>query len=363
VRGNDFKEVVVAPGAEHHDLAARVLRRIPPALRRTADGEGAGGRAGAFDMGKETLHLLPHKGLFLKPCPGTRGYICCGYRILHVATNCPMDCSYCILQAYFNQPHLRVFANLEEELQSILRDLDDSPDTVFRIGTGEFTDSLALDPLIGWSELLVPEFSRRKNVILELKTKTAQVEHLLALPHRDRLVVSWSLNSPMIASREEHGAATLKQRMEAARRCQREGFVLGFHFDPLIHHPGWEEGYGRTLDMLDRYIDPARIIWISLGAFRYMPSLKPIILQRHPRSCVLDGEFIMGLDRKMRYVKPIRIDLYARVWEGLNRWYGGRGLYLCMESDDVWRKSLGWSPETSEGLGIYLDERCRTIFG
>jgi spore photoproduct lyase len=359
----DFKEVVVADGAEHEGITARILRGLPQPSRHMRESLKARGKVDAFDLEKHTIHLLPHKGAFLKPCPGTRRYICCGYRILNVGTNCPLDCSYCILQAYFNQPHIRVFANLEEELGGILRHLDNNAERIFRIGTGEFTDSLALDPLIGWSELLLPAFSSRKNVILELKTKTAQVSHIFDMPYRDRIVVSWSLNSPEIASQEEHGAAPLKQRLEAARRCQREGFVVGFHFDPLFHHPGWRDGYRHTLDMLDRYVDPRRVIWISLGAFRYMPALKEIIRYRHPGSCVLDGEFISGLDRKMRYVKPIRIDLYSYLAEGLRQWHGGEGLYLCMESDDVWEKSLGWSPKTSGGLSRYLDGRVRAIFG
>ena len=92
------------------------------------------------NMGKDTLHLLNNKGEFLKPCPGTSGYICCGYQILNLATNCPLDCTYCILQHYFNQPNLRVFANLEQGLQSALKTIDGHPERVFRVGTGEFTN-------------------------------------------------------------------------------------------------------------------------------------------------------------------------------------------------------------------------------
>ena len=74
-------------------------------------------------MAKDMLHLTAFKGDFLKPCPGTRNYICCGYQILNIATNCPLDCSYCILQSYFiNQPGLRIHVNLEEKIESIMAD-------------------------------------------------------------------------------------------------------------------------------------------------------------------------------------------------------------------------------------------------
>jgi len=34
-----------------------------------------------------------------------------------------------------------------------------------------------------------------------------------------------------------------------------------------------------------------------------------------------------------------------------------------MESDEVWRSSMGWSPISSSGLRDYLDQRVVTFFG
>jgi spore photoproduct lyase len=199
-------------------------------------------------------------------------------------------------------------------------------------------------------------------VLLELKTKTTNVEGLIKAPVRDRVVISWSLNSPRMVSREERGASSLKKRIETAARCQAEGFTVGFHFDPLVAHAGWREGYLRTLELLDRHVDPKRIIWMSLGSFRFMPNLKEVIRRRHPSSEVLNGEFVTGLDGKMRYFKPIRMELYAFMRENLDRWHPNLGLYLCMESDEVWTQALGWSPGDSEGLSSYLDRRVAAFF-
>ena len=316
-----------------------------------------------MDMGKNTMHLVSYQGEFLKPCPGTKEYICCGYQILNVGTNCPLDCSYCILQAYFNRPNLRVHVNLEEQLGQVFEAIDSEPDKIFRVGTGEFTDSLALDPITRWSEMILKGFSKRKNAVLELKTKTANTAGLLGSKYRDRIIVSWSLNSPFISRREEHGAVSLTRRLECARECQSEGFTIGFHFDPLIQHRDWMDEYRKTVDLMDRYIEPEGIIWMSLGSFRFMPALKPIIRRRHPETSVLDGEFVLGLDGKMRYFKPIRMELYAFLKELLHQWHPDLGLYLCMESNEVWQESMGWRPETSEGLRNYLDERVRNFFG
>ncbi len=358
-----IKRIRVEEGAEAYSQTNSILGRLDGLpvnhVKRLQTRQGRG----TLDLDKETLRLLSFQGEFLKPCPGTKEYICCGYQILHSGTNCPLDCSYCILQAYFNQPELRVFVNLESKLDQIGACFDQNPKKIFRIGTGEFADSLALEPVAGWSKILFPFLSTKMNAMLELKTKTDEVDGLFSSPWRDRIVVSWSLNSHFIAAREEKGAPGIRKRLEAARRCQEEGFVVGFHFDPLIEHLGWEDGYRKTVDMLNDLIDPNGIIWISLGCLRYMPLLKKVIRKRHPGSHILDGEFIRGFDGKMRYFKPLRINMYAFMSEILNQWHQDLGIYLCMESDEIWQKSLGWSPENSSGLSRYLDQRAIKVFG
>jgi len=358
-----INRVLVEEGATSSAMSKRILKRLHGLPVGHVSPDSTYQKPEFLDMDKETLRLISFNGEFLKPCPGTPGYICCGYQILHVGTNCPMDCTYCILQAYFNEPSLRIFVNLEERLERIGQVIDSQPEKIFRIGTGEFTDSLAHDHIVGWCHTLLPFFFDRKNVVLELKTKTNRIEGLLSSQYRDQIIVSWSLNSPYISNREEKRAPSIKRRLQAAKRCQEEGYTLGFHFDPLIEHPNWKEEYTRTLEMMDSYINPTGIIWISLGCLRYIPVLKTIIRKRHPDTHILDGEFIPGLDGKMRYFKPIRIDIYSFMAEMLKKWHKELGIYLCMESDEVWYKSLGWSPKDSKGLCQFLDGRVREVFG
>jgi len=94
-----------------------------------------------------------------------------------------------------------------------------------------------------------------------------------------------------------------------------------------------------------------------------MPQLKSIIAQRHPDTRVLDGEFVPGVDGKMRYFKPIRMELYFFMREHLEKWGNELGLYLCMESDEIWKKTMGWSPGDSAGLSCFLDKRVKEFFG
>lgn len=311
--------------------------------------------------GKRDLFLCMNRGAFFKPCPATREYRCCEYHVLNTGTNCPIDCSYCILQAYLNTPWLtfyvnidRMFAELEEELEK------KESGRFYRIGTGEFTDSLAIDRLTRLSSRLVEYMAGKSNGVLELKTKSASISNLEKLDHRGRTVIAWSLNSPQIMQAEEIRSATLTERLEAARQCAEWGYKLAFHFDPIIHHDGWREGYAKTIEMLYDTVDPGSICWISLGALRYLPHLKEIGTRRFPGSKIYFHEFIEGLDGKSRYFRPERVEMYSWIYEKLKtRAAASTCIYFCMESDEIWRQVTGFVPQDFGGcrqclIKVYL---------
>ncbi|MEE8398076.1 MAG: DNA photolyase, partial [Desulfobacterales bacterium] len=162
---------------------------------------------------KGILYLTRNKGAFVKKCPGTRDYTCCGYQILHIGTFCTMDCAYCILQTYFHPPVLRHYVNYEEMFLA----LDDvfSQETVSRIGTGEFTDSLIWEPWTNLSSLLVPAFGQQSRALLELKTKTTAIDALKDLHHNGKTILAWSLNTEAVIQHEERRTASLTARLRA----------------------------------------------------------------------------------------------------------------------------------------------------
>jgi spore photoproduct lyase len=42
------------------------------------------------------------------------------------------------------------------------------------------------------------------------------------------------MNPQQVIDLDEHGTASLSERLLAARRCQNAGYRLGFHFDPIV---------------------------------------------------------------------------------------------------------------------------------
>ena len=305
--------------------------------------------------GKRILRLMKHKGAFVKPCPGTLEYICCGLQILHIGQGCPMDCRYCALQVYFNRPVMEVFVNLDELFAHLDRHLNDESFRFHRICTGEFADSLALDPLTGLADLLLDRFSRVENASLEIKTKTDFIDPLLRTQCRGKIVISFSVNAATISRTEERRAAPLLRRIEAAAQAQRKGYLVGLHFDPIIPLPQWEQEYTDTIKALYRLLDPSGVAWISLGVLRYVPRLKDITTERFgPLPYFHDG-FHPGLDGKSRLDVDRRIVIYRRLAREIRHHDPDARIYLCMESPRVWEASLGLSMHSNEDLGGYLD--------
>ncbi len=339
------ESIWIEHGEEESDLARRVRTRLPEvAVEITGDLRAA--EPSSFAGGKRRLVIQRYRGAFVQHCPaGTTGMVCCNYLVTNFASNCPFDCSYCFLQDYLkNNPAVKAFTNASDGLAEIDALLRAHPQRTFRIGTGELADSLALDHLTDLSSELVPFFAQRTNVLLELKTKSDCIDNLLRLDPRDRVVVSWSLNAAVIATHDEPGTATLEQRIAAAARVQAAGYRVAFHFDPLIAHDGWEDGYRDIIEQAFRHLDTRRVAWVSLGSLRMTAGLKAAIKARPQHAAILDSELVPGPDGKERVWRGVRVKMYRQMLRWLRDVDAEMPLYICMEPAGVWEKVFGEAP-------------------
>jgi spore photoproduct lyase len=309
---------------------------------------------------KDTLLVYHHQGKFISSCPGSDGMICCQYFVINFGIGCLFDCHYCYLQNFMNQPLMTVFGNIEDLFLEIDKKIK-GKNFHFRIGTGEYTDSLALDPIIEISPILVNYFAQLDNATLELKTKSNFVDHLLNLNHNNHTVVAWSLNPQNIIDEIEPGTASLKERIVAAKKVQEAGYDLAFHLDPLIYHDNWEQNYQEMLDQLFDTINPDRIRWISLGTFRYSIGQKEIMQKRFPNDHLTKKEMVQGSDKKFRYFKTIRQEMYEKIKNYLDKKDPKLFSYLCMETRYMWEKIYHFVPESSKNLDEYFDNRRKYV--
>ena len=286
---------------------------------------------------KKIKHINKVKRPLVSPCPCAVGHICCNYIVISHILGCPYDCSYCFLHTFYGKDEIVVYDNDEELLRQVWEYMQ-SAEQPLRIGTGQYSDSLALDQTTGMSKKLIELFSRQEKHLLELKTKSANIDHLLDLDHKGKTVFAWSVNPEKIAKSDELGAVCLKDRISAAKKCTEAGYPVAFHFDPIIYYKGWEQDYKEVLELIFSKVNAEKIAWISLGALRYRPGLKEIILKHFPGSRIDFQGAEEGEDGKVRYLKPLRIEIFKKMYELIRSYSEAIYIYLCMEPEEIWQK-------------------------
>lgn len=348
------KRIFVEKEVKDAAWTAALLRKFPEAevihVGRLKDGLAVVKRSGSpavYDSRRENIFIVKARSAFVKACPCTKRYKRCGYWILNLGFGCPFNCTYCYLQTYSNIPGIILPANIEDYLPH-LEALDRKAEKGARIGTGEFADSLALDEYTNYSSGLIPVFAGMKNLVLELKTKTARIDSILGMRPNANVVISWSMNTPFVAERYEKGASSVDERIRAAGEAAARGFRVGFHFDPLVHYAGWEKDYRAVAE---RMFADERVrrntAWISLGTLRYTPGLKEAAEKRFADNMIFyQGEFFADSDGKLRYHRELREAMYRE----MARWIRSRGveawIYPCMEPEEIW-KNEGLDPENA----------------
>jgi len=305
------------------------------------------------------IKFAEQKGKFIKHCPCTPDVVPCGYYNLNLHTGCPYDCSYCILQAYLETKEPVYFTNfedMEKELLEISR-----THRYLRIGTGELTDSLALDPQTNYSQKILSIFEKFPGIVFEFKTKSTHVGNILNYKKKNgeilkNVVMAWSLNPQQVIEREELLTPDLFSRLKAIGKVQQAGYKVGIHFDPIVIFDGWKDAYLGLIEEIAKIIEPSAIAWWSLGALRFPYSLREYIF-KHRDSRLFEGELIKGHDGKYRYFKPLRIELFQYIKQKIQALIAAEvPLYLCMEDKEVWREVLPELPPEEVAVNKYLYE-------
>jgi len=300
---------------------------------------------------KQVVFASDFKGRLIQKCPGSPGVVCCGYKLINTGFNCLYDCSYCFLNGYLNSYGILVFTNTSEiERQTAEWISENAPKGIMRIGTGEFTDSLMIDEYTGMSGRFIEQFAPHKNLFLEIKTKSSNVDHLLDIREKGSTVLAWSVNTQRNIDHHEPGSASLAERIGAAKKACDAGYYIAFHFDPVILYDGWENEYREVLELILSEIDNRKILWISMGGVRFTKEYKDVVKRLNLNSEFILQENVRCADGKIRYFKPVRRKIYELFRDTLRNNSAPPFLYMCMESPEMWDEIFGKEHYTSELL-------------
>ena len=265
---------------------------------------------------------------------------CCNLQTLDAVMNCGFECTYCSIQSFYHGEEIIFQGNFREKLERIVLD----PHKIYHIGTGQSSDSLlwgnknnVLEDLFNW-------VSRHPNVILELKTKSANTHYLIDHPVPANVICTWSMNAETIVRNEELRTAPLQARISAARKIADQGTLVGFHFHPIVAFQGWETEYPALVSQLTREFSPAEVALVSLGTLTFIKPVMKQLRQRKIKSKILQMPFEDAAG-KTSYPIELKKTFFRRIYQEFHPWHEQVYFYLCMEDPSLWPHVFGFDYE------------------
>lgn len=250
-----------------------------------------------FRIQKDSLNYIiaTKKNNLVMPVPRSTTSVE-GYYFSHMY-NCIYDCDYCFLQGHFNSAYHVYFINYEDFGEAILNKSIKTK-TKLWFFSGYDCDSLASEKITGFAEYFVPFFSKLKNCILEIRTKSSRTTELLKIKPNPNVVCAFSLNPQNLINVFEKGTPSLSRRIKSIKTLSENGWKIGLRFDPLILTKARKEDYLELFNLAVNCIPKSSIHSVSLGTLRLSESHhKKMLKNDRQNRLLLDNRY--GYEKKM----------------------------------------------------------------
>lgn len=234
--------------------------------------------------------------------------------------NCVFDCEYCYLQGVYPSGNIVIFVDIENvfnEVEALYNELGS-----LYLCISYDTDLLAIENICDFSEKWYYFIEDKKNLKIELRTKSANIDKLLNLKAVDNYIIAFTLSPEDITTKNEKFTASFKKRVEAIKKLQEKGWKIRLCIDPLIYVENFEEKYSIMLEELFASIDNNLIMDVSIGVFRISKDyLKKMRNQNqnseilyYPFDCV-DGVYTYKEDIKNDMINFVKNEILKYVEE------------------------------------------------
>jgi len=255
--------------------------------------------------------------------------VCPNFYVLAHANGCGFAplCTYCYLKSSFW--HLKgqhAFTNRTPMLREIAAWIRLDSLESYVLNAGNLSDSLSFEQFRPLMADLVELFRREAKgrphtLLLVTKGGTKEVRDLLHLKPCANVAISFSVNNPEAAAKHEAGAATVKDRLEAARRLKKRGWRIRIRIDPMIL--GFDYGW------ITRRVKALKPERVTLGSIR-----AELNLDRFAKTSLLQAlERPADPKSLARYPLKTRLKMYRDAIRILGKTCP---IGLCEETYDVW---------------------------
>lgn len=198
------------------------------------------------------------------------------------------------------------------------------------------------------------DFARENpNVILEFKTKSNNIKYFLENEVPKNIICTWSLNTQTICDNEEHLAASLNQRIEAAKKVSDKGVLVGFHFHPIVHYDNYLKEYEEVYKTLLDTFDSKKVALVSFGTLTFIKPVIQKIRSRNFKSKILQMPFI-DANGKQSYPLDIKKEMFKSAYETFKPWHKDVYFYLCMEDESLWKEVFGYEYSSNNQMEEFM---------
>ncbi len=262
--------IYIEEEVSNHPRTKEILRRFPKAVRIPCEryGEVFNPKSQNFRLQKKNPALIlakKFKHFVLEAPPGYGIGSENNFYFSHML-NCIYDCRYCFLQGMFRSAHLVCFVNFEDFEQAISETIEKHEDAHFF--SGYDCDSLALDSVTHFARSILDFFGSYPKALIELRTKSVQIQSLLDREVIPNCVVAFSLTPDEIAKELEHGAPPVSRRLGAMAKLQECGWKVGLRFDPIIYTKDYLNQYQNLFLEAFKLVKIQQLHSVTLGPFR-----------------------------------------------------------------------------------------------
>lgn len=180
--------------------------------------------------------------------------------------NCVYDCEYCYLQGVYSSGNIVIFVDIEKVFEEV-EELYNKLKTLYLCISYD-TDLLAIENICGFSEKWYYFIEDKKDLKIELRTKSGNIDKFLNLKPLDNFIIAFTLSPENLALKNEKYTASFKNRVKAIKELQEKGWKVRICINPLIYSDNFEKNYSQMIEYLFNEIDKEKVIDVSIGVFR-----------------------------------------------------------------------------------------------
>ena len=222
---------------------------------------------------------FPWKSFFFKP-----------------SLNCLFDCTYCYLKGSFKNRFPVIFVNYEDFKSEIDRKIYEERRNWYQgnltFYASNYSDLLAIDHWTDFCAEFFGFFEQYEDVLLETRTKSANIEWLRKLAQQGKLYhnteIAFSLSPEEIATSYEPRTASLQQKLKAINELLHLGYRVGLRFLPLLPIENYQDVYKSLIEEVGESLPIEKISSIFIAPLIYNKGDFSVMKKKYPDFRLLD---------------------------------------------------------------------------